>query len=95
LWRNVAGGAFGKREQRLADGMKYLKRMRKGDGEWQRFPFHYTLLALTEIGEPARAELKYAAPVCERKLNRKPGADKYAQRRHDVMTRALEIADGS
>ncbi|MCA8910587.1 MAG: hypothetical protein KDB82_02690 [Planctomycetes bacterium] len=95
LWRNVASGAFGDREKRFADGMKYLKKMRKGGGEWQRFPFHYTLLALTEIGEPARAELKYAAPVCERKLKRKPGADKYAQRRHDVMTRALEIANGS
>lgn len=72
--------------------MKRLRKMRKGGGEWHRFPFHYTLLALIDVGaEHAKAELKYAASTIERKLKRKPGADKYAQRRHDVMARALEL----
>jgi hypothetical protein len=70
--------------------MARLKMLRNGKGGWQRFPFHYTLLALTEVGpEIADDELKYAADECERRLKRKPGNSMYAQRRHDVMARAL------
>jgi hypothetical protein len=58
---------------------------------WRRFPFYYTLLALSEIeSAAAEAEIAYAADVISAKLSRKPANDIYAQRRHDVMKRALE-----
>jgi hypothetical protein len=90
LWRNVAAGAFGSRERRLGNGIEFLRGRRDGNGGWNRFPFHYTLLALGEIGpEIAGDELAYAAAECDRRLRRRPGKSVYAQRRHDVMTRAL------
>jgi hypothetical protein len=71
--------------------VKFLRKHRDGKGGWRRFPFYYTLLALTEMNpEIARDELKYAAGVCEQRLKRKPRDDKYARRRHEVMRRALE-----
>jgi hypothetical protein len=92
LWRHLAAGGFDSRETRLADGMKHLRQHRDGQGGWTRFPFHYTVLAMTEIGpELARSELQYAAPALEKKLSRRPAKGAYAQRRHDVMSRALTL----
>jgi len=91
LWRHLAAGGFNQSEKRLEDSMRFLKRRRKG-GQWDRMPFFYTLLALTEIQSPAAVrELKYAAPILEQKLQRKPGVSKTAQRRHAVMQRALDL----
>jgi hypothetical protein len=91
LWRNVAAGAFGSHEQRFRNGMEFLRKRRDGKGGWNRFPFHYTLLALTEVGpEIAGNELDYASAEYRRRLKRKPGKSPYAQRRHDVMARALQ-----
>jgi hypothetical protein len=91
FWRNIVAGGFDQPERRLSDGVRFLSGHRDGRGGWGRFPFHYTLLALTEIeSRAAKAELEYAAPVITARLSRAPAKQTYAQRRHDVMRRALE-----
>jgi hypothetical protein len=64
--------------------------MRDGTGEWRRFPFWYTVLALGEMDVPeAVRELKYAAPGLEREARRAPAATMYARRRHQLAGLAL------
>lgn len=90
LWRNLAVGGLDTPKMRLAAGLKILKKHRDGKGGWRRFPFHYTLLALSEIDLPAVAdELRYAAPICERYLKYIKTADKFARRRRDLSERIL------
>ena len=67
LWRNLLAGGLDRREERLRRGASHLRSMRDGEHQWRRFPFWYTVLALSEIDSAeARAELKYAAPALER-----------------------------
>jgi hypothetical protein len=90
LWRHLAAGGLDDPEQRLAHGIQQLKKARDGKGRWRRFPFHYTLLALSELdSRAALAEMRYAAPSAERSLKRDRGRDKYARRRRSVMERVL------
>ena len=89
-WRTLAVGGLEKSEERLALAVRELKRSRTGDGKWRPFPFWYTLLAIADIELPAaRREFAYAAPACERHLNRRAGRDTYARRRRAVAERAL------
>jgi hypothetical protein len=91
FWRNIEAGSFNEPEHRLDDGVQFLHQHRDGEGGWRRFPFHYTLLALCEVDSTAaKAEIKYAADAIRAKLARAPITELYAQRRHDVMRRALE-----
>jgi len=91
LWRHAVVGTFQKKERLLEQGVKTLKMLRRGDGQWRRFPFYYTLLAISEVDHTlALAEMKYAAPVLERMLKRKATADKYSIRRHTLAERVLE-----
>ena len=104
LWRNLQSGAMndalggeGSIEKRLSDGMKALTEHRNPDGKWRRFPFWYTVLALSGIDKGlwpkaaklARAEIGYIAPILERAVSLDPGPDKYAIRRHTLAIRAL------
>ena len=96
LWRHLAVGGLTRSEQLLAAGMKTLKAHRDGSGRWRVFPFHYTLLALTEIALPgmlpgagARSEMRYAAPVCERLLKRSSKANVYDRRHRMLAERVL------
>jgi len=90
LFRHLAVGGLDHSEKRLVMGMKALKKYRKGNGEWGRFPFFYTLLALNEIKlKQAIKEMQYAAPVCERYLKRTKPNNKYSVRRHDLCERVL------
>jgi hypothetical protein len=90
LWRHLAAGGLDRDERRLVHGLRHLRQRRDGKGEWRSHAFYYTLLTLSEIDLPeAKRELEYAAPLCERKVRRKPSADRYARRRHDVLERAL------
>jgi hypothetical protein len=90
LWRHLAVGGLENAERRLAAGMKTLKFRRDGRGKWKVFPFHYTLLALSEIDLPsAIKEMRYAAPVCEQLLNRRARDDKYDRRRRVLAERIL------
>jgi len=90
LWRHLAVGGLEDAEHRLVAGMKALKLHRDGNGKWRRFPFYYTLLALSEIDLPsAIEEMRYASKVCERYLRRSP-KDKITQRRRLLVERVLE-----
>jgi hypothetical protein len=91
LWRHLAVGGLDNQEARLAEGLKALKSYRKQEGEWRRFPFYYTLLALSEIDSPlAVEEMRYAAGRCERYLKRSSGNDIYTKRRRTLSERVLE-----
>lgn len=91
LWRHLAVGGLEDGERRLAAGMKALKLHRSGNGKWNRFPFYYTLLALSEIDLPfAIQEMRYASAICERYLRRSPKDNKIAQRRRFLVERILE-----
>ncbi len=90
LWRHLAAGGLDRSEERLVAGIKILKTRRIGDGRWQPFPFWYTLLALHELDHPAALEeLRYAAPSCDRFLQRSPRQDRYARRRRILAERVL------
>jgi hypothetical protein len=91
-WRNLALHLFPRAEERLRNGLRQLKQLRRGDGTWRRFPFYYTSLAMTEIGtELARAEMQYAAARWCRILPRLAAAEyTIARRRAAVGQRLLE-----
>jgi len=90
LWRHLAAGGLDDPEKRLASGLKYLKTIRDGKGRWKRFPFYYTLLALSELdSRAALGELRYAAATAERSLQRDKGRGKHARRRRAVLKRVL------
>jgi hypothetical protein len=90
LWRHLAVGGLNKSRKRLSAGMKVLSKYRDGAGKWHRFPFYYTLLALSELDSAlATAELRYAAPVCERLSKRTSAKNKIARRRKLLLERIL------
>ena len=79
-----------RKDERLSGGLKYLKSFRDGKGRWRRFPYYYTLLALSEIhGLDADAEIRYAAPGLERMLRRKGNGDRFDLRRRMLAERVL------
>ena len=93
-WRHLSVGGLRKSKVRLAAGMELLKENRKGNGQWKRFPFYYTLLAISEVNLPsALEEMKYAAPVLERYLKRAAVEDVYEQRRRALAERVLGIVN--
>jgi hypothetical protein len=66
-FRSVLGDVFDRKEHRLEKAVAALKAHRLGDGRWSRFPFYYSLLALSEMDfRQATDELRYAAPSLER-----------------------------
>src|SRR5262245_21941363 len=90
LWRNLLAGGLDRREERLQSGASHLKTMRDGKRGWRKFPFWYTVLALTEMdSSEATRELKYVAPVLERAASRAVPSALYARRRHELAARAL------
>jgi len=90
LWRHLSVGGLSKSTKRLSAGLKVLRKYRDGTGKWRRFPFYYTLLALSEVtGKPAIDELQYAAPLCQRLLKRYRSNSKIAARRRMLLQRVL------
>jgi hypothetical protein len=90
LWRHLAAGGLNQAESRLAAGLRTLKAHRNNQGQWRRFPFYYTLLALSEIDlKGATEEIRFVAPICERRLKRSAKNDRYARRRQDLLERIL------
>jgi hypothetical protein len=88
--RNLALGTFVDSVERLEASIGELNKFRTGSGRWRRFPFHYTVLALSEIDHPdALEEIRYAAPSLERILKRKTLKNRYETRRKDLAERAL------
>jgi hypothetical protein len=92
MWRNLASGGLDRHEERLRKGVgQFLRLHRAEQGKWRRFPFWYTVLALTEMDVPeARDELHYVAPVLERTAQRAVPASTHGKRRHELARRALE-----
>ena len=90
LWRNLLAGGLDRREERLRRGAAHLRTMRDGEHQWRRFPFWYTVLALSEMDTAeARTELKYAAPELERAASRAVPSAVYGRRRHEFAVRTL------
>jgi hypothetical protein len=90
LWRNLLAGGLDRQEERLRRGASHLRSMRDGEHQWRRFPFWYTVLALSELDcAEARSELKYAAPALERAASRAVPSAVYARRRHELAVRTL------
>jgi hypothetical protein len=78
------------RKERLASGLEILRQHRDGKGAWRRFPFYYTLLALSEMGvEDAQREIRYGAPRLEGMLRRQGRGDRFAARRRALAERLL------
>jgi hypothetical protein len=90
LWRNLLAGGLDRRDERLRRGALHLRSMRDGESGWRKFPFWYTVLALSEMDTTeAKRELKYAAPALERTANRTTPSATYASRRHELAIRVL------
>jgi len=91
LWRHLAVSNFDFATPALQAGLESLKLHRK-DGRYRRFPFYYTILALTEIDLPsARDELRYLAPTCERALGHIRIEEPWQSRRRLLLERALAL----
>ena len=90
LWRNLLAGGLDRHQERLRHGALHLRSVRDGEHGWRKFPFWYTVLALSEMDmDAAKAELKYAAPSLERTATRPPASSVYARRRHELAARTL------
>ncbi|HUT36309.1 MAG TPA: hypothetical protein VNE39_22665 [Planctomycetota bacterium] len=90
LWRHLAAGGLEDPERHLAAGIEALRLHRDGSGKWRRYPFYYTVLALSEMdGSLAIDELRYAAPALQRLLGRLAAASRFAQRRRALAERVL------
>ncbi|MBM4033737.1 MAG: hypothetical protein FJ291_18420 [Planctomycetes bacterium] len=90
LWRHLAAGGLERAEHHLGAGVEALRLSRTGDGRWRRFPFHYTVLALSEMDVSlAIDELRYAAPILQRLASRAPEGGPFAARRHTIAERVL------
>jgi hypothetical protein len=89
-WRNVMVGGLDRNEERLTAGMVALRARRSKDGRWRRFPFYYTLLALSEM-DPRLAldEMRYVAPLLERYVRRRVADNTFSERRHFISERIL------
>ncbi len=93
FWRHLAAGGLDRPSLRFRDGLRVLADCRSDNGRWRRFPFFYTLLALTEMGEPAaKKELRWAAPAAEHSLKALRGTGRYTRRRRAVLEKALALA---
>lgn len=93
LWRHLIVGGVNWSEQRLIAGQGQLPKHRSGNGKWKRFPYWYTLLALSEMdGAAAREERRYAAPALEKFLKRKAKLDPISARHRAVAERVLGLS---
>jgi len=90
FWRNLMSGGLDRQQERLERGARHLRTMRDGKQGWRKFPFWYTVLALSEMSTAeAKTELKYAAPALERAASRPAPSALYARRRHQLAVRTL------
>lgn len=90
MWRHAVVGNLKDSERLLSQGLRSLKERRQDNGRWRSFPFYYTLLALLDIEVGAAVEeMRYAAPVLERMLRKRPKKDKVYLRRRTLAERIL------
>ena len=87
LMRLLAVGGLPDADARLERHLATLRQYRDGKGHWVRFPFYYTLLALSEIDTSAAiCEKRYAAAACQCFLRR---TDVLDARRSLLMERII------
>ena len=92
VWRNLLAGGLDRQQERLQRGASHLRAMHDSEHQWRKFPFWYTVLALSEMDSAeARIELKHAAPALERVAGRAVPSAVYARRRHELAVRALKL----
>jgi hypothetical protein len=90
-WRALGAARVPQADELLEAGLALLRDSRVSSGRWARFPFWYTVLALSDLQTPAaREELRHAAPALERALAGRGRADAVAQRRRVLAHRTLE-----
>lgn len=92
LWRNLSAEGVKKNKEYFESGIKYLKSLRDGKDKWKRFPFFYTVLALSDIDLPeSKSELEYASVLLKRYVNRKGRNGIYENRKKAISKKALEL----
>lgn len=90
LWRHLNAGGLPEYQKHISSGLMSLHSNRDEAGKWGRFPFYYTLLALSEIDDPlATKEINYALPACERALKRLDNRSKFSKRKKELLLRIL------
>ena len=90
LWRHMAIGGLGDYARHLDEGIGVLTSHEDGAGTWRRFPFYYTLLALSEVDTPnARWAVSYALPECKRRLHSLRRNARFGERRHALLSRII------
>ena len=90
LWRHLSAGGLSEYSAKLPEGILVLHYNHDANGRWGRFPFFYTLLALSEIDDPiARKELNYAQTECERTLSKLRKTGKFSKRKYDLLLKVL------
>lgn len=73
--------------------LQTLSQHRLPNGRWERFPFYYTVLVLSELPRPsAEGELTHAFAACTQALRRRSINEPYAARRSGLLRRILNDA---
>lgn len=90
LWRYINAGGLPKYRDNVPLGIMSLHSNRDETGKWGRFPFYYTLLALSEIDDTmAVKEINYAMPACERALKRMNKENMFSRRKRDLLLKIM------
>jgi len=79
-------------ESILINFIELLAQHRNKKTGWDKFPFYYTLLVLSEINLPeARNELSFALPLCEQNFDKIENVNIHTQRRLDILRKVFSI----
>ncbi len=90
LWRYLNAGGLPKYQKYISEGLMALHSNRDEAGKWGRFPFYYTLLALSEIDdESALKEINYAMTACERALKRMNTNNIFSRRKRELLLKIM------
>lgn len=91
-WRALGAAPGREPAALLGQGLSLLRSRRDGKGRWEKFPFWYALLAMSDMSRPdALDELRYAASALERAIKGK-ASDLFSRRRRLLADRLLERA---
>ena len=81
-WRALSVLPGAEPEKYLRLGIEMLHSCRESNGRWSKFPFWYSVLALSQAQlKQAKQELAFAAPALEKALRKPDGDDEFAQHR--------------
>jgi hypothetical protein len=81
-WQALAVTPGNDADDLLEAGLALLRPLRTDAGRWSKFPFWYTVLALSDMDRAsALAELRHAAPALQRAMKGRPKRDAANQHR--------------